>query len=478
MTETSSGAAEPSDLAVAGPTGNGDRPHAFALPIFDLGGHGYIAEEFFFGGIATSYAPASGTHLGADGRWTLEPSGAAPFKTRMLVLRPSDPEQFSGIVWLSWLNVTAGFEIGTFTPASVQGGDATVLVSAQKIGLDGVPGAEGNGLRNWDPKRYGPLSHPGDDFSYDIFTKAALLVGRDRGNPPVDPMGGFDVRRVFGSGASQSAMRLTTYLNGVQPLSRALDGALLIANFGRAAPIETGSATDDAATLLTRPPVPVRDDLDVPTILVSTETEAESIHPVRQPDSATFRFWEIAGAAHAGGGADTIGDVVRLFVRDGLALPSGALGSTSGAVGATAGPNALDWQPVVSAAGAELASWALGGPPPPELPRIAMSGNPPRFERDKHGNAVGGIRMPELEVPVATYLGAAPGVPVMASLFGSMSVFPAERLRELYVDRDTYLAAYDRAVDRSVTAGYFLARDANSIKAAAATDAAKLFPTD
>ncbi|WP_232425073.1 alpha/beta hydrolase domain-containing protein [Pseudofrankia inefficax] len=461
---------------MTGPTADGDRPNPFSLPVFDLGAAGYTAQEYFFGGTATSYAPEPATTLGPDGRWTMKASRTASFKTRMLVLRPSDPKKFSGTVWVSWLNVTAGFEIGDFTRESLRDGDATVYVSAQKAGLDGVPGAEGNGLRKWDPERYGSLFHPGDDFSYDIFTKAALLVGRDRGKLPVDPMAGFDVKQVFGTGASQSAFRLTSYLDGVQPLTRALDGALLIANFGRAAAFQTATGTDAADEAFSRPPVRIRADLGIPTILVSTETEAESVYPARQPDTATFRFWEIAGAAHAGGGPDTIGDVVKLFTRDGLKLPTGSLGSTSGAVGATAAPNSLDWQPVVATAGVDLTRWASGGPPPPALPRIAIEGNPPRIERDADGNALGGIRMPDLEVPVATYSGTVPGASLMASLFGTMSPFPPSRLAALYPDRQTYLTAYDHAVDKAVTAGYFLARDAPSIKAAATANATALFP--
>ncbi|MCK9928603.1 hypothetical protein MXD62_15720 [Frankia sp. Mgl5] len=469
-------AARRTGTTVTGPTTNGDRPNPFSLPVFDLASYGYTAQEFILDGNATSYAPAPGTQLGTDGRWTLRPAATAPFRTRILVIRPSEPRKFSGTVWLSWLNVTAGFEIGSFTHESVRDGDATVYVSAQKVGLDGVPGAEGNGLRNWDPHRYGSLTHPGDNFSYDIFTKAALLVGRERGELPIDPMAGFDVKHVFGTGASQSGFRLTSYLNGVQPLSKALDGALLITSFGRAADFQIAAEVDDAAASLTRPPTRIRDDLGIPSILVSTETEAESIHPARQPDSATFRFWEIAGAAHAGGGSDTIGDVVKLFTRDGLTLPAAALGSTSGAVGATAAPNSLNWQPVVSAASTDLVRWASGGAPPPALPRIAFAGNPPRIERDTYGNALGGIRMPELEVPVATYSGTVPGASLMDSLFGTMSPFPTTRLRTLYPDRQAYLAAYDHAVDEAVTAGYIPARDTPALKATAAANAAELFP--
>ncbi|MBL7497962.1 hypothetical protein I6A84_01600 [Frankia sp. CNm7] len=464
-------------VTVTGPVTTGARPNAFAEPAFDLAEYGYLSQEFLFGGQATAYAPADGTELGTDGRWTLRPDRTEPFKTRLLVMRPSDPAKFSGTVWLSWVNVTAGFEIGDITRASLRDGDAIVYVSAQKIGLDGVPGAEGNGLRAWDPERYGTLTHPGDAFSFDIFTKAALLVGRDRGDLPVDPMSGLDVRRVFGTGASQSAIRLTAYLNGVQPLANALDGALPVASFGHAASFDTPTGqTENVDAVFGRPPVRIRDDLGIPVILVTTETEAESLYPARQPDSDTSRTWEIAGAAHAGAGAGSIGDVIATLTRDGLTLPTGASGSTSGAVGTPTQPNSVDWLPVMSAARQHLTAWSRDGAAPPKLPLITLKGDPPQIQRDQHGNALGGIRMPELEVPIATYSGSVEGADLRASLFGSMRPFPADQVHALYPSRQDYLTAYNNAVDRAVNAGYFLDRDAETIKATAATTADQLFP--
>ena len=101
-------------------------------------------------------------------------------------------------------------------------------MSAQRVGIDGLPGAEERGLRAWDPERYGSLEHPGDDYSFDIFTHAARAVGRDRGALAVDPMGGLPVRHVVtATGGSQSAIRLNSYLNGIQPIGRPrFDGAL------------------------------------------------------------------------------------------------------------------------------------------------------------------------------------------------------------------------------------------------------------
>jgi len=53
---------------------------------------GYVEEERFFSGTATSYAKA-GT-WGVDGKWDVKASVTAPYKVRMLVRRPADPRRF------------------------------------------------------------------------------------------------------------------------------------------------------------------------------------------------------------------------------------------------------------------------------------------------------------------------------------------------------------------------------------------------
>ena len=55
-------------------------------------------------------------------------------------------------------------------------------------------------LKGWDPERYGTLDHPGDDFSFDIYTQAARAVG------PAT-LGGLAPEKLVASGGSQSAMR-------------------------------------------------------------------------------------------------------------------------------------------------------------------------------------------------------------------------------------------------------------------------------
>ena len=44
--------------------------------------------------------------------------------------------------------------------------------------------------------------------------------------------------------------------------------------------------------------VKLRQDLDVPVIVVNSAAEAPAHFPSRQPDSGVYRLWEIAGSAH------------------------------------------------------------------------------------------------------------------------------------------------------------------------------------
>src|SRR4051794_21220591 len=64
-----------------------------SITTFDPAAVGYAQSEFFLSGTAAAYAPAPGTTLASDGRWSVVPSGVtAPFTTRLTVMRPADPE--------------------------------------------------------------------------------------------------------------------------------------------------------------------------------------------------------------------------------------------------------------------------------------------------------------------------------------------------------------------------------------------------
>ena len=162
----------------------------------------------------------------------------------MVVVRPEDPAHFNGTVLVLWNNVSAGYEnFGAGdSPELFEEGYAYVAVSAQRVGVHGR--AENpQGLRAWDPERYGSLSISSDDYSFDIYTQAADARGTgSRHRADLDPMGGLEVRRLVAQGASQSAARLATYWNAVQPLTRRFDALFLVMYFGGGTPLEVGDA--------------------------------------------------------------------------------------------------------------------------------------------------------------------------------------------------------------------------------------------
>jgi hypothetical protein len=83
--------------------------------------------------------------------------------------------------------------------------------------------------------------------------------------------------------------------------------------------------------------------------------------------------------------------------------------------------------------------------------------------RDEHGNALGGVRTPAVDVPVATLTGE--GVP----LIGSTTPFTPAKLAELYGSTDGYLRAFDAALDNAIDASFLLADDVEELRADAET---------
>jgi hypothetical protein len=453
----------PTNMTVTGPVTGGRRGWPFSLPLTDLASVGYVAEEFFLDGAAAAYEAEPGADLTLDGNWRFRQSRTAPFRTRVLVVRPLDMARFNGVVHVNWQNVTAGFELGTadFESDQVLEGFAWVGVSAQRVGVHGLPGGEQFALRGWDPKRYGTLNHPGDHFSFDIYTQAARAIG-----PAI--LGGAEARKLVASGASQSALRLRTYANAIQPMERLFDGFLFLGDFGRGALPDTGDF--DPATLpMTTVPVQIRDDLGVPALVFNTETEAPALFPVRQPDTDMLRLWEVAGACHMSGGASREA-LAPLFARDGIAFRGGA--STGAAI--VQNPNILSYRPAYRSAFHHFHAWLEGGPPPPPQARIEFeSADPPTIRRDHYGNALGGIRLPDFAVPTGEHRGR--NDDMLQWLFGYSRPFTAAELHEQYPNQEAYLDQWQAALDRGVADEFILPEDAPPMKAAAHTRATAIF---
>ena len=135
-------------------------------------------------------------------------------------------------------------------------------------------------------------------------------------------MGGLKPDTVIASGASQSAMRLGSYINAAHRSSRVFDGFYLIVHWGICPPIEEiplmglfAPTDNDLSPAMCQ----IRDDLNVPILSLATECEARYNFPVRQAETSSFRFWEIAGASHGSPARNDL--MAQIMKRDGVSYP-------------------------------------------------------------------------------------------------------------------------------------------------------------
>src|ERR671910_140596 len=414
-----------------------------SLSAVDLGPRGYVEEEFFVEGTARAYEPVA--PLAEDGRWDVRTTTTAPYRTRVLVRRPKNPAKFNGVVQVEWLNVSGGLDAapnwGFGNAELLRGGYAWVGVSAQAVGV--------NSLKK-DPGRYGTLEHPGDGYSYAIYSQVGEVLRWPTGTNLLGNRR-YKIRTMIADGESQSAFRMVTYINAIQPHTGLFDGFFVHSRFA------VGAAVSDGGAGAIPNPTLIRTDTKKPVLVLESETDVPRHLPARQPDSARYRLWEVAGTAH--------------FDEDGLhaltGIPKEQMATTP-PLGCTPRINSAPQRYIVDTAIHDLARWAAGGPAPPKAPPIAIApGPPPTIQRDEHGNARGGIRPPQLEAAVATLSGEPGGGPGFCSLFGTTIAFDADRLSSLYPTHQDYVQAFSKAADRAQRDGFLLPADAKEAKAEA-----------
>jgi hypothetical protein len=427
------------------------------LGLFKIADLGYTADEFFVSGTATSYLP----------------SMVADYTTRIVVLRPTDAAAFNGTVIVEWLNVSAGLD----TPALwfmghrelIREGYAYVAVSAQQVGVQGGASLGFDmSLKTQDPERYSRLSHPGDAFSYDIYTQTGRLV-RDAANNGV--LGGLRPEVVVAVGESQSAMFMTTYVNAVDSIAKLYDGFLIHSRFGPAAPLD-GAYVFEAPETSMADAVKFGTDLRVPVMTVITETDLLGLlgrlgyYRARQPDNEWLRTWEIPGTAHADNYALRVAHIDTGFAP--LDQIVAAYAPTNTLMGQQL-PYCINFAPqhhyVLQAALAGLHTWVRTGAPPRSAPPIELNEtDPSQLISDANGIPKGGVRTPWVDVPIARTSGVATEAVEMANLFGSGEPFDAATLGRLYPEGGTeYLERFTESLDAAIRSGFLLSADRQEI---------------
>jgi hypothetical protein len=444
---------------VTGPVTGGQQDGPWmAMPADVADEGGYVEEEYFISGDATAYEVQG--EQGEDGKWTVHPAGTKPYETRIVVRRPADADDFDGTVFVEWFNVTGGVDadpdFGMMHPELMDHGSAYVGVSAQQVGVEGgggalaIPGVpEVDALKQWDPERYGDLSHPGDQYSYDIFSQAAQAIRRPG---DVDVLDGLRPEHVIGVGESQSAARMVTYVDAVQPVAGIFDGFLIHSRGGGGAPLGEGGSPIGGGT------AHIRDDLGVPVLQFETETDLFGplgFNAAAQDDTDMLRTWEVAGTAHADQGLLDYSSEAAGDAAEGIDFSE-----QCGAI------NQGDQGLVLRAASRAVRAWVADGDLPPEAPRFQVADG--AIARDERGIAKGGIRTPLVDAPTSVLSGEAPaGLSVLCSLFGHTEPFDAATLADLYPTHDDYVDAVTSSAESAVDEGFLLDDDADALIAAA-----------
>jgi len=449
----------------------------FLVGIGEPAASGYRREEWLASGDATSYALRGAR--GDDGRWDAERAARAPFKTRIVVLRPEDPARFDGTTVVEWLNVSGGIDAAPdcffLRRHLMREGSAWVGVSVQKAGIDGGGLVPGMPLKQANAARYGSLAHPGDAFAFDVYTE----IGRALREPGSGPLGPLRAQRLIAIGESQSAGFLVTYVNAVDPIERCYDAFLIHGRPGAGARLDGVyiRAVADPADLekvgeLRAEGHRIREDVRVPVITLQSETDVVTLGGgrARQPDSARFRLWELAGASHF----DTYGLVATHVDREGVPVEelAASLTPTAQLMGMTAASpvnSGPQQHYVLNAALAHLAGWVRDGTPAPEAARLEST-DPigTQLVRDELGIARGGIRTPWVDAPSAVLSGDSPGGDGFSFLFGKTVPLDAETLARLYPGGpEEHAKRFDAATAAALRAGFLLDADAAEIRALA-----------
>ena len=236
-------------------------------------------------------------------------------------------------------------------------------------------------------------------------------------------------RAVRGMGQSQSSGRLVGYLNSAARSDQVYDAIM----------------THSGGTPPTNPPVPV--------FVVRTMNEGNA-----NSSGPNVVEWDVAAASHndkrlTEKSFDIIGEAYGFDE-----IPFTCAEPMNDYPAYRAYNAALDW----------MERWVRDGERPPEGEPFEMAGT--AFALDEVGNVKGGVRLPDVDVPIKVYKrdnGPAAGADLFSALIGVLACGLAgtaaplseQQLLELYPTHEDYVTKYTAAADRALEGGYLLKAD-------------------
>jgi Alpha/beta hydrolase domain len=443
----------------------GGSGHPLGGLAYDVSQFGYKEKELYFSGTAKTYPPTI-------------PS-TSPYRSRMIVWTPKNPARYNGTTVVEWAEVSDAasyeltVELNYESQMLIDQGYAFVLVSTQQGGVCGRNPATGlcspMSLVGADPARYGSLNIPKDHYSFDIFSQALQAIKHPVGTAP---LGTLKTRVLIAEGFQESVDKYfvnmpTVPLSSTRPLG---DYGPLNAYIDSGADADARLADafliDGAAP--PNPPPRYR----VPTLHYLDES---AVRWTTTPDSRNHVTWEVTGAAHVDGWEvsqirlPSSDPGPLLTAKQELVLRAknqnyGQEPDPGGSVCAP-GPRTGSLYPrrfTLDAALSDLREWVRTGQRAPTAPRIKRVSSLPsaaegRLQRDQYGTAIGGLRSPIIEVPVATYDGNA------CIESGTTTKFSAALLKRLYPTHKSYVSKMFVATNRAVTERYLDCEDATTL---------------
>lgn len=210
---------------------------------------------------------------------------------------------------------------------------------------------------------------------------------------------------------------------------------------------------------------------DAPVIKLNTETELAGVRrpprpavlPVtwRRPDSDAlndrYREWEVPGASHDD--QQSLSDPSNMSLFCAVSFPSECAHKDPPNVS----PTDFRYGYVANAAAEALVNWVTTGCTPPHAAHIEQTdlSNPSKATilRDEFGNALGGVRTPQLTVPHSTFNVIDEG-PELCWSIGWSTPLSNSLLTSLYTSPADYKLRFAAAAKQAVDRGFWLEEDA------------------
>jgi hypothetical protein len=268
------------------------------------------------------------------------------------------------------------------------------------------------------------------------------------------PFAGLGVRQLVLTGHSQTGGVVTDYVLNGHAVQRHRDGS----------PVYGGFFPSGAPSVRF-------EQVDVPIVQVLSDGDIADPNrpgregrPYRRDDSDDpadrYRLYELAGVGHMGTRYPPYNDNA-MWQNDPL--------GTAGSVPQGAAMNSLPHDELFSMGLHHLVRWVSTGTIPPRADRIEV-GPKGLFAKDECGNSRGGVRCAQMDVPRLRYYSnpgeQKDGTPAFG-VVGIEQPLQAETLGHLYRDHADYVDRFNLRLDELVEEGWFLAEDAEGMRAEA-----------